>query len=349
MLKRHSMLHSAGESREPIEDRRSRAGFDTLKAYVAEVGKYPLLSEEEEHEIARLIYEDQDVEAIEKLAVSNLRLVLKIAVNYRNSYLNMLDLIQEGNVGLLHAAKKFNPNKGSKFCTYAQFWIRAYMLKYIMDSWSLVKIGTTQGQRKLFYRLNKEKRRLESLGIYPVPKLLATNLVAKEREVVEMEARLSFTDVYLETPANDDGRETLMDMLATDEDIEKTLIENETLDLLSTKIKEFKTSLNEKELCILDLRLMAEDPKTLEEIGSRFHISRERVRQIEQKILRKARASLDGVFGKIDIWPECNGRTMQNASVCDRRCKISGMEAMGFERNDAPDIRQPCRIGAGTL
>ncbi|OPY77250.1 MAG: RNA polymerase sigma factor RpoH [Syntrophorhabdus sp. PtaU1.Bin153] len=315
MLKRHSMLHGADESRDSTQDNRSQVRFDTLKAYIAEVGKYPLLSQEEEHEITRLIYEDQDLEAIEKLAVSNLRLVVKIAVNYRNSYLNMLDLIQEGNVGLLHAVKKFNPYKGSKFCTYAQFWIRAYILKYIMDSWSLVKIGTTQSQRKLFYRLNKEKRRLESLGICPAPKLLATNLIAKEREVVEMEARLSLTDVYLETPVNDDGRDTLMDMLAADEDVEKTLIENEALDLLSKKIKEFKTSLNEKELCILDLRLMAEDPKTLEEIGSRFHISRERVRQIEQKILKKARVSLDEAFGKMDIWPACNGRTMQNVSI----------------------------------
>ena len=151
--------------------------FDPLRKYLAEVSKYPVLSREEEFQVAQQIYEKKDKDAAQKLVMSNLKLVVKISLEYYNTYLNILDLIQEGNVGLLHAVKKYNPYKGTKFSTYASFWIRAYILKYIMDSWSLVKIGTTQSQRKLFYRLNKEKQKLEALGIYPAPKLLAASLM----------------------------------------------------------------------------------------------------------------------------------------------------------------------------
>ena len=149
-------------------------------------------------------------------------------MGYYNMYHNILDLIQEGNVGLLHAVKKYNPYKGTKFSTYAQFWIRAYILKHIMDSWSLVKVGTTQSQRKLFYRLNKEKRRLEGLGLYPAPKLIARTLQVKEEEVVDMQTRLAYNDVYLDAPLNDEGVDTMMDMLATDEDVEDIVSEKET-------------------------------------------------------------------------------------------------------------------------
>ena len=150
------------------------------------------------------------------LVISNLKLVVKIALEYYNTYLNILDLIQEGNVGLVHAVRKYNPYKGTRFSTYASFWIRAYILKHIMDSWSIVKVGTTQSQRKLFYRLNKEKKKLEALGVIPVPQLLASTLDVKTEEVEDMEKRLAYTDTSLDHPLYDEGEETLMDVMQSD-------------------------------------------------------------------------------------------------------------------------------------
>jgi len=192
--------------------------YDPLKKYLSEVSKYPVLTREQELEVATKIFEGKDKASAQTLVISNLKLVVKIALEYYNTYLNILDLIQEGNVGLLHAVKKYNPYKGTKFSTYASFWIRAYILKYIMDSWSLVKVGTTQGQRKLFYRLNKEKQKLEALGVYPSPKLLASTLSVKEEEVEDMEKRLAYTDISLETPVHDEGDDTIMDMMKSGED-----------------------------------------------------------------------------------------------------------------------------------
>jgi RNA polymerase sigma-32 factor len=315
MFKKHSMLDNSRESGETNEDDCLPVRHDTLKVYIAGVAKYPLLSREEEREVARAIYDYQDLDAVERLAVSNLRLVVKIAMSYYNTYLNILDLIQEGNVGLLHAVKKYNPYKGTKFSTYAQFWIRAYILKYLMDSWSLVKVGTTQSQRKLFFRLNKEKRRLEALGLYPAPKLIASTLQVKEEDVVEMQTRLSYNDVYLESPLNYEGTDTMMDLLSTEEDVEDIVNEKETLELLAERVKEFKTTLNEKEACILDHRLMAEEPRTLQELGMRLHISRERVRQIEKRILKKAKARFNGDLVKLDIWPVCENQGTLKTSI----------------------------------
>jgi RNA polymerase sigma-32 factor len=287
------------------EDERPPAKLDSLKAYLALLTKFPLLSLEEEREITRLVYEDHDPCSAERLALSNLKLVVKISMGYNNVYHNILDLIQEGNVGLLHAVKKYNPYKGTKFSTYAQFWIRAYILKYIMDSWSLVKVGTTQSQRKLFYRLNKEKRGLEGFGLYPAPKLIASSLQVKEEDVVDMQARLDYNDVYLDAPLNNEGADTMMDMLATYEDAEDIVSEKETQNALAEKIREFKTTLSEKEICILDDRLMADEPRTLKEIGARFCLSRERVRQIQQGILKKAKARFNGDSERIGLRYPC--------------------------------------------
>ena len=302
MLKKHCEFENVGEPGDPKEVECVPARLDPLKIYITEVAKYPMLSPEEEREITRLVYKDKNRDAAEKVAVSNLRLVVKIAMGYYNVYHNILDLIQEGNVGLLHAVKKYNPYKGTRFSTYAQFWIRAYILKYIMDSWSLVKVGTTQSQRKLFYRLNKEKRRLEGLGLYPAPKLIASTLQVKEEDVVDMQARLAYNDVYLDASLNDEGVDTMMDMLTTDEDVDDIVSEKETQNVLAEKIREFKTTLNEKEICILDDRLLADEPRTLKEIGARFCLSRERVRQIQQGILKKAKVSFNGDTERQGLW-----------------------------------------------
>ena len=272
-------------------DKDTPVPFDLLKAYLSEVSKYPVLSREQEFAIARSVFEQDDQEAAQKLAMSNLKLVVKIALEYYNAYLNILDVIQEGNVGLLHAVKKFNPYKGTKFSTYASFWIRAYILKYIMDSWSLVKVGTTQSQRKLFYGLNKEKRKLESLGVYPSPKILAVSLGVKEGEVAEMQQRLASLDLSLETPVHDESDDTIMDLMSSDENVEEIVSASEESDIISRKIVQLKSTLNDKEAFILDHRVISEEPETLQEIGARFQISRERVRQIEGRVVKKLKES----------------------------------------------------------
>ena len=275
--------------------------FDPLKKYLSEVSKYSVLSRDEEFEVAKRIYEKKDKDAVQKLVMSNLKLVVKIALEYYSTYVNILDLIQEGNVGLLHAVKKYNPYKGTKFSTYSSFWIRAYILKYIMDSWSLVKIGTTQSQRKLFYRLNKEKQKLEALGIFPAPKLLASTLDVKEEEVEDMEKRLAYPDVSLETPLKDDGDDTIMHMIKSDENIEEMIAEKDKDNIIVSRVANFKKTLGDKELYVFEKRILAEEPATLQEIGAYFGISRERARQIENKVLKKFKEQFKTEFENFDF------------------------------------------------
>jgi RNA polymerase sigma-32 factor len=275
--------------KDPVPEREndSLLPFDPLKKYLSEVSRYQVLTREEEREIAERAHRFKDAGSAQKLVVSNLKLVVKIALEYYNSYLNILDLIQEGNVGLVHAVRKYNPYKGTRFSTYASFWIRAYILKHIMDSWSMVKIGTTQSQRKLFYRLNKEKKKLQSIGVSPTPKLIASSLAVKETEVEDMEKRLSYTDISLEHKLYDEGEETFVDLIRSDDNIEEMVATKEKREILEKKVCEFKHVLNDKELFIFDRRIMAEEPLTLQQIGMSFSISRERVRQIENRVLKK--------------------------------------------------------------
>jgi RNA polymerase sigma-32 factor len=284
-----------------IEDGGLPTTFDPLRKYLSEVSRYSVLTREEEFEVARRVFEDKDRTAAQRLVMSNLKLVVKISLEYYNTYLNVLDLIQEGNVGLLHAVKKFNPYKGTKFSTYASFWIRAYILKYIMDSWSLVKVGTTQSQRKLFYRLNKEKQKLEALGMIPVPALLASNLDVKEEEIEEMQKRLSFTDISLDSPIHDESDDTIMDMIKGGDDVEEVVSGKEKREILAQRVKEFKKSLNDKEGFIFDHRIMAEEPLTLQEIGQQFKISRERARQIENRVIKKFKERFQSEFHELDF------------------------------------------------
>jgi RNA polymerase sigma-32 factor len=270
------------------------ASFDPLKQYLAEVSRHPLLTREEEKRLAERVYRDQDKEAARTLILSNLKLVVKIALGYYNTYMNVRDLIQEGNIGLMQAVKKYNPYKGTKFSTYASFWIRAYMLKYIRNNWSLVKVGTTENQKKLFYGLEKEKRRLEAKGILPAPQLLASNLDVTQEDVEEMEKRLTLTDVSLDQPIYDDGEETMLDMVRTDENIEDMVEEREKKKIVARKIAEFRKMLNDRELYIFEHRVMNDEPITLQEIGDHFKISRERARQIEKVLSDKVSKYLIG-------------------------------------------------------
>ncbi len=222
---------------------------------------------------------------------ANLRLVVKVAMDFQRYWMtNFLDLIQEGNVGLVQAVKKFDPYRGVKFSYYAAYWIRAYILKFIMDNWRLVKIGTTQAQRKLFFSLNKEKKLLESQGFDPEVKLLAQRLNVKESEVVEMSKRLEGGDLSLESPLRDDSEEQQKDFIqAGGPTVEEEIASLEIKRRMAEVLDKLKPRLNAKELSILSQRLLSDDPLTLQEIAVQFGLSRERVRQIESNLLHKMR------------------------------------------------------------
>ena len=275
--------------------------LDPFRVYLREIAKYPLMTREEEKETALRTRLGTDKEAFEKLVHANLMLVVKMALEYR-SHPNLLDLVQEGNMGLLRAVAKYDPERGMRFSTYASFWIRAYMLKYLMNTWSMVKIGTVDSQRRLFYRLRRERDRLEKSGITPSSGLLADNLEASTAEIEEMEHRLYRRDASLEAPQHGDG-DPLMDMLGSGEDIEETLIEKNHTEILQGRLADFKKLLSDKERFILEYRIMAEEPLTLREIGQRFNASRESVRQMQVKISKRLEKNLrrvrfDHIYGE---------------------------------------------------
>jgi RNA polymerase sigma-32 factor len=274
--------------------------FDPLKRYLGDIRKFSLLSREEELALAKKWWDEKDLQAAYRLVVSNLRLVVKIAFDYQRAYSNLLDLIQEGNLGLMQAVKKFDPYRDVKLSSYASWWIRAYILKFLIDNWSLVKIGTTQAQRKLFFRLKKEKGRLEAMGFDPGPKLLAETLNVTKKEITEMDQRLEGGDLSLNTPLEDDTRQTYLDILPTAETLEDTVADTQFKEILSRKIEEFTRTLKEKEAFLLKNRLMAEEPLTLQEAGDRLRISRERARQIEKRVVDKLKAFLGEQFPDLE-------------------------------------------------
>jgi len=273
-----------------LQQSRTAAKVSPLQLYLQEVAKYPLLSPEEEFEFAKKHFDDGDISAAHRLVTSNLRLVVKIANDFRQAQVSLLDLIQEGNYGLMQAVKKYNPYKGVKLSSYAAWWIRAYILKYIMDNKSQVKIGTTAAQRKLFFNLRKEADRLLAEYDKVDTKLLAESLDVKEKEVIEMQMRLSAPDFSLDAPIKGDGDSdgpSRGSMLASGEKtVEEVLVANELRDIFGEHIEEFKQTLKGRDLEIFEDRMLAEEPVTLQEIGDRYAISRERARQLEAKIIK---------------------------------------------------------------
>jgi RNA polymerase sigma-32 factor len=246
-------------------------------------------------------FEEDDLEAAKRLVTSNLRLVVKIAYDYRQAYKNILDLVQEGNIGLMQAVKKYDPYKGVKLSSYAAWWIRAYILRYILNNHRLVKVGTTQAQRKLFFNLQKEKARLSAMGIEPTAEIIAERLNVPERDVVSMDMRLAAGDASLDAPVGtSEGRSVARVELLPSDDVrvDDTLADAEVGDQFSAKIHEFGKSLEGKEKKIFDDRLVAEDPKTLQALGDEFGVSRERVRQIEKRLLQKLKAYLHEELGE---------------------------------------------------
>jgi RNA polymerase sigma-32 factor len=265
--------------------------FDPLQRYLAEISKYKLLTREQEIELGKKVQKDGDSEAAYVMVTANLRLVVKIALEFQRVWMqNLLDLIQEGNIGLMQAVQKFDPYKNVKFSYYSSFWIKAYILKFIMDNWRLVKIGTTQGQRKLFFKLKKEKQKLIDQGFDPKPKLLSERLGVSEREIIDMDQRLDGWDVSLDAPLKDDSDTERIDFINTDaESTEDQVAKKEIEALLHKKIEEFKKTMTPRELEIFEHRIFADNPATLQEIGDRYNISRERVRQVEKNIIKKLR------------------------------------------------------------
>jgi len=281
--------------------------YDPLKHYLIEIKRYPLLTREEEQRLAIRYKEKGDMEAAYRLITSNLRLVVKIALSFQRHWMrNLMDLIQEGNIGLMQAVKKFDPYRGYKLSYYASFWIKAYIIKFIMDNWKLVKIGTTQAQRKLFFNLRKEKERLLSMGFEPGPKLLADRLDVKESEVIEMDQRLGSWEVSLDAPIKEDSDSDHQSFIPSEQiGADEQLADFERKEILKEKLADFRTTLPDKEKFIFDNRLMAEEPLTLQEIGDIYGISRERVRQIQVRITKKIKAYLqDEIEGIEDLYSE---------------------------------------------
>jgi RNA polymerase sigma-32 factor len=266
----------------------------TLDLYINEINRFPLLTPEEEFKLAVRLKKYNDMEAAEKLIVSNLRFVVKIAHEYRNYGFKLADLIQEGNIGLIHAVKKFDPYKGYRLISYAVWWIRAYIQNYLIKSWSIVKIGTTQAQRKLFFKLSQAKKQLESLSkTKPEFAEIASSLGVKGSEVAEMDLRMGSRDVSLHEYIGDDGENSHIDFLAFEgDDQEVSLIKNEERSLVKDNIIEALTTLNEREKYIILNRVMADNPETLQEIGDKYNITRERARQIEKQALKKVQLAL---------------------------------------------------------
>ncbi len=268
--------------------------LDPINAYLAELKKYPLLTKEEEQILARRYREHNDSKAAEQLVTSNLRFVVKVAAEYSKFGAKLIDLIQEGNVGLMHAVKEFNPYKGVRLITYAVWWIRGYIQEYLMRQYSMVRIGTTANQRKLFYRLQKEKERLDAMGKEPNHALLSSRLGVTEQEVLDMTNRMSGRDVSLNQPIGDDGKSSLLDFESNDDiGVDDKIGRSEELQILLENIEGLREGLNPKETYILEKRLLSDEPMTLQEIGDHYGTTREAVRQLEARLMAKIKTAFE--------------------------------------------------------
>jgi RNA polymerase sigma-32 factor len=282
----------------PVPVERDLSGADALQRYMAEVARHPLLTREEELRLATEFQKTQDPRLAYRLVTANLRLVVKIAHEYRRAAFNLLDLVQEGNVGLMHAVRKYDPHRGVKLSSYAAWWIRAYILRYLMDNWRMVKLGTTQAQRKLFFNLRKEQERLLAQGFDAAPKLLAERLDVSEQDIREMDQRLSNDEFSLDTPVagGDESSQTYADRLAeVSKPAEEQLADEELRRIFKEKLAEFgKTLTDPKEIYLFEHRLAVQEgePKTLQQVGEKFGFTRERARQLEARLTDRLRQNL---------------------------------------------------------
>ncbi len=273
---------------------------DPLQAYLREVQRHPLLTSDEEKKLTEKYATTQDVRTAARLVTANLRLVVKLAYEYRRAYKNIMDLIQEGNIGLMQAVKRYDPYRGVKLSSYAAWWIRAYILRFILNNWRLVKLGTTQAQRKLFFNLNKEKSKLAAMGIEPTASEIANRLAVDEKDVVEMDHRLASGEASLDAPAGDaEGRAVsrveLMPTAWTGPEVQFEA--HEMGQLVHDRLQKFRRTLKGKDVIIFDKRVTADEPLTLQELGDEFGVSRERVRQLEARLTLRLREFLREELG----------------------------------------------------
>jgi RNA polymerase sigma-32 factor len=262
---------------------------NSLETYLAQINQFPLLNQEEEFKLAVRYRKYNDIEAAHKLITSNLRFVVKVVFEYKSYGVKLLDLIQEGNIGLMMAVKKFNPYKGYRFISYAIWWIRAYIQNFIIKTWSLVKIGTTQAQKKLFYKIGKVRKALESNGDKEKKyEHLAHDLDVTKEDIIEMEQRMSSRDLSLDAPFDESQELTHLELLKEESpNQEEAFAQEEEKKIREREVQDAMRRLNEKEVYVLQNRIMAEEPLTLQQIGDHLKLSRERVRQIESEALKK--------------------------------------------------------------
>jgi RNA polymerase sigma-32 factor len=274
---------------------------DLLARYMSEIRRYPLLNAEEEQGLTLQYQESHDSQVAYRLITANLRLVVKIAFEYRRSWTNLLDLIQEGNMGLAQALEKFDPLRGIRFTSYAQYWIRAYILQYIMNNVSLVRIGSTRSGRKLFYQLQKERNKLIAQGITPGPRLLAERLDVPQEEIEWVSARISSRDISLDQPTgNDQEGRPVAELISADDSYnpEEEVASNEAGNQLKSALEAFgETLLDQREKAIWQDRLLNDSPVSLAELGERFGVSKERIRQLEERLKSRARTYLRDALG----------------------------------------------------
>ncbi len=285
----------------PATESTEIATYDPLRRYLAEINRFAPLSREEEHKLAKDYHEKGDRETAYRLVTSNLKLVVKIAMIYHKVYRNLLDLIQEGNLGLIQAVKRFDPYRGTRLPTYAAWWIKAYILKFLLDNSRMVKIGTTNVRRKILMNLNREKRELEAKGIVPTSKLLAENLGVDEAELREVEQGMAGPDISLDAPlGQEDGDARYIDTLRLmEQSVDEKIAQGEFRELLEKRFADFAATLSERERVILNQRLIAAEPETLQQIADRYGISREAVRVAEKKLVSKLKKYMIESFGDV--------------------------------------------------
>jgi RNA polymerase sigma-32 factor len=293
------MENSIADQKKYVQSQNQMALF----RYMQDVNSYKLLDAEETEELVHRYQKEGDLQAGNELITANLRLVVKIAGDFQKYWTNnFLDLVQEGNIGLIKALNKFEPDRGIKFSYYATFWIRAYILKYIMDNWRLVKLGTTQVQRKLFYKLNKEKKYLETQGIKAESSLLASRLHVREKDILEMEQRFYGPDISIESPVSPDSTTEQKDLLPQNgPSVEEIAAKREIIEKIKGFLDKQKGALCERERVILEDRLLKDDSRSLKNIAEQFDISRERIRQIEARLLKKIGKTLQQEMPDISV------------------------------------------------
>ncbi len=275
-----------------------------LNRYLAEIKKFPVLSPETEYMLAKRYQEHQDPEAAAQLVTSHLRLVAKIAMGYRGYGLPVAELISEGNIGLMQGVKKFEPDRGFRLATYAMWWIKASMQEFILRSWSLVKMGTTAAQKKLFFNLRRMKKNLdayEDSDLRPADLTkIATDLGVSEQEVVNMNRRMMMGgDASLNVPLREDGEGQWQDVLADDNPLQdETVAQAQEAHWRHALLSEALDSLNDRERAILTERRLVDEPRTLEELSQEYHVSRERVRQIEVRAFEKLQKAMQSIAGE---------------------------------------------------